>query len=462
VLTALHFNVRFAALLAMALVCAPLVAQQPESPKQLAQATSEALTKLKPLEEAKKYAELLAVLDGIPRPAPTSYDWALIQNARANTFLKMEQYSKAIEPMEIARNLGKAHKYFDQNAVLGLTYLLAQLCAQEGINSKVPAVQQKFFDKALENFKDWLASTKKPTPEATISYASILYYKAVADPKNLDKATLKLAKQEVEKGLTAATHPKESLYTLLLSILQQENDFERSTELIELYLKQNPTKKDFWQALMGSYLNLANAAQEAKNDAKAKEYLVRVIVTMERAQALGLMQTSKDYMYLVSFYNQAGQGTRAADFLYASLKNGKIDPDPKLWQSLAQILQQANQELRAIALLQEAAKLFPNNGQLELHIGEIYRGMERTKDAYRHYKVAVAKGGLDKPIFAYQVLAFAAFEAEEFDEALSAIKKAEGLATPGSKDQQLSQLKEAIQGAIEERARTKATPIPTR
>jgi predicted Zn-dependent protease len=450
-----------------ALALAPLasllvLAQPPEAPKQLAQATSEAFAKLKPLEEAKKYSELLSVLDGIPKPAPTSYDWALIQNTRANTFVKMEQYSKAIDPMEESRNLGKTYKYFDQNAVAQLSGMLIQLCASEGVNSKVPAVQLRYFDKAIANYRSWQEETKKTTPEMALLYCSVLYYKAIADQKNIDRATLKLAKQEIEKTLTATTRPKESLYAMYLAVLQQENDFERSTELIELILKQAPTKKDYWQALMGSYLNLANAAQEAKNEAKAKEYLTRVVVTMERAQALGFMQTSKDYMYLVSFYNQVGQGTRSADFLYANLKNGKIDADPKLWQSLAQILQQSNQELRAISILQEATKLFPNNGQLELHIGEIYRGMERTKDAFRHYKIAVTKGGLDKPYFAYQVLAFAAFETEEFVEAMNAITKAESLAPTGAKDQQLLQLKDAIQGAIDERARANTKPAPAR
>jgi tetratricopeptide (TPR) repeat protein len=260
---------------------------------------------------------------------------------------------------------------------------------------------------------------------------------------------LRQARVEVEKGLTSSVHPKDSFYALLLSILQQQNDMAGSAELIELVLKQAPSKAQFWPVLMASYLNISNEL-EKKDPTEAKSYLIRAIVTMERAQALGFMKSSKDNMNLVSLYLTAGQFSIATDFLYKAMKSGAVESEPKNWLVLGYYYQQANQELTAINVLGEAAKLFPTNGQIELTIGEIYRQLERTKDAYTHYQEAVRRGNLEKPALVYQLLAYAAFELEEFDEALKAVTEA-GKFPGAEKDSQLKNLKGAIQGAIQER-----------
>src|SRR5262249_38737567 len=160
------------------------------------------------------------------------------------------------------------------------------LYLQEGASAKDPAVQNKYLTKATDYFKRWLDNSKKPTPEVMVAYASALYYRAVADSKNINKPLLVQAQQEAEKGLLMSPVPKESFYTLLLSIFQQQNDLVRSSEIIELLLKQNPQKKDFWAALMVTYLNLANEKEKGDPE-EYRAYLTRTIVTVERAQALG-------------------------------------------------------------------------------------------------------------------------------------------------------------------------------
>ncbi len=433
---------------ALALTAAVALRAQ-DQPKQFNEATSQAFQKLKPLQDAKNWDGMIALLDSIPGVGPTSYDRAMILDMKAKLYLQKEQYAKAIEPWEEALRLSDTYKYFDPRTTLDVVYFLAQLWAQEGQNSKVPAQQQAGFDKALAYYKRWLAETKKPTPEAMVTYASILYYKATADPNKVDQKLLKEARTEIEKGLVSALKPKESFYALLLSILQQQNDLVGSAEYLELILKQTPAKAQFWPVLMATYLNIANDL-EKKDPATSRSYLVRAIVTIERAQALGFMKTSKDNMNLVSLYLTAGQFSTATDFLYRGMKSGAIESEPKNWLILGYYYQQANQELTAINVLKEAATLFPNNGQIEMTIGEIYRQMEQTKDAYKHYKEAIRKGNLEKPYLVYQLLAYAAFELEDFDQALAAADKA--AAYPESaKDTQLPRLRDAIKGAIQER-----------
>jgi tetratricopeptide (TPR) repeat protein len=252
-------------------------------------------------------------------------------------------------------------------------------------------------------------------------------------------------------------HPKEGLYVLLLAILQQQNDVVSAAEVLEQLVKQYPAKKDYWPSLWASYLNMANEAtvSEKKDEAKAREFYVRAINTMERAQAVGLMNSPKDNLTLVNLYLTAGQFGIATDLLYSGLKNGKIENDQKNWQTLGYFYQQANMETKAITALREASKLFPKTGQFELQIGQIYLSIEKTKEAYTSFQEAIRRGGLDKPHAVYQALAYAAFELEEFDEALKACDEAVKF-PEGAKDQQLPKLRYAIEASIKEREYAKA------
>lgn len=435
-----------------------LLAQDNKKPHSISEKTGAAFQQLKPLSEAKNFDGMLAVLDGIvPQVDPSSYDMALILDMRAKLYGQKEQFDKAIVAWEQWLRLNDANQFFDQKQVLENMLYLAQFSYQVGVNSKVPAVQQQYINKSADYFKRWMAGTPKPSAEILMFYASILYNQAVADPKKVDAALLKQAQQEVEKGLINAVHPKEGLYVLLLAILQQQNDVVRSAEILELLVKQYPAKKDYWPSLWASYLNMANEASvsDKKDEAKSREFYIRAINTMERAQAVGLMKTTKDNLTLVNLYLTAGQFGKATELLYGGLQSGAIDNDAKNWQTLGYFYQQANMETKAIEALREASKLFPKTGQFELQIGQIYLSMEKTKDAYNSFKEAIRRGGLDKPHAVYQAYAYAAFELEEFDEALKACDEA--IKFPeGAKDQQLPKLRFAIEASIKEREFAKA------
>ncbi len=433
---------------ALALAASLAVAQEPP-PRQFSEGTSKAFTQLKPLQDAKNWDGMIAVLDAIPGVGPESYDRAQIQDMKAKLFLAKEQYGKAIGPWEEAVRLGDKYKFFEARALLDIISLLGSLHLQEAANFKDTKIQAYHFEKATNHLRRWLRETKKPTPEVMVNLLSVLYYRAVADPKKPDLKLLKEAQEEIEKGLAMSLVPKESFYTLLLAILQQQSDYVRSSEIIELLLKQNPQKKDYWPVLMATYLNLANE-KEKTDPEEYRSYLCRTIVTVERAQSHGFLNTPKDCMNLVSFYLMAGQGNAATDYLYNGLKGGKIESDPKTWMNLGLIYQQNNKELQAISVLKEAIKLYPNNGQFDYLIGEIYRAMETPRDAYAQYREATRKGGLDKPHVVYQLLAYTAFELGDLDDALKYVKQAEGY-PEGKKDAQLPRLRQAIEDAIKER-----------
>jgi tetratricopeptide (TPR) repeat protein len=431
--------------------CGGLQAQQNQKKEHsVGEKTQEAFGKLKPLQDAQNYTGMLALLDSIT-VTPGSYDEALILDMKAKIYGMTNQLGKAIAPWERVVQLSDQHGYFPEKQVLEILYYLGQLYAQEASQSKDPKQQQQYFTKALIYFKRYMDKTPKPTPEAVSTYAMILYYKAIADPNNVDQAALKEARTVVERGLSSAIKPKESFYQLLLALQQQQNDLVGSAEILELLLKQNPQKKDSWQMLMAIYLQLSEKHRDKEPDI-ARDYLVRAIVTAERAQKLGFLNGPKENMNLVSLYLMANQFTKGTELLYTGMKKGAIESDPHNWRILGRYYQEANLNDQAISVLQEATKLFPKNGELEVQMAQIFLQMEKTQQAFEAATRAVQKGNFEgtKPYGVHYLMAYTAYELGRIDDALKAIEAAEKF-EESKKDGQFARLKEVVKEAIAER-----------
>jgi tetratricopeptide (TPR) repeat protein len=449
--------------LALLLSCAPSASpgQTPQQgggqkqPPSISEKTSEAFSKLRPLQESQNYKGMLDVLDKVEFK-PNSYDEALILDMKAKIFAMTNQFSKAIGPWERSIELSDKYQYFSEKQTLDTVSLLAQLYGQEGSTTKVPAQQQQYFGKAITYFRRFIKGTKNPTPETMMAYASILYYRATADQNKVDQALLKEAREVVERGLTSSIKPKDGFYQLLLTLQQQQNDLAGSAEILELLLQQNPSKKDFWQLLMASYLQLSDK-EGKKNATVGREYLIRAIVTCERAQALGHMKTPKDSMNLVSLYLMANQFSRGTELLYTGMKSGAIDSEPGNWQVLGRYYLEANMNDRAIEVLNEASRLFPKNGEIELQIAQIHIQTENNKLALKHAKSAAQKGNFErtKPFSVYYLIAYTAYDMGEIDEAKAAVEKA-GQFEESKKDAQFPRLKGVIDEAIAERESRKS------
>ncbi len=444
----------FAAALALSASLASAQQGGQKQPFSVGEKTSEALTKLKPLQESQNWDGMIALLDAIPGIKPDSYDQALILDMKAKLYIQKNQLNKAIEPWEKVVQLAETHGYFEKKQVLDIVTFLAQLYAQEGTSSKDPVVQQRNFGKAVSYFKRVMENTPKPTPELMMTYASILYYKG-SNASNPDAAAIKEAREIVEKGLLTSIKPKEGFYQLLLTLQQSQNDLAGSAEVLELLLKQSPAKKDYWQLLMASYLQLSEKAKD-KDPQLAKDYLTRAIVTCERAQALGHLGTPKDNMNLVSLYLMANQFTKGTELLYNGMKSGKIESEPNNWRVLGRYYLEADLNTQAVAVLDEAAKLFPKNGEIEVQLAQIYLQMEKPREALRHAKAAVAKGNFEgtKPFSVHYLIAYTAYELGEIDESFAALTIAEKF-PEAAKDGQLPRLKGVVQEAINERNHAK-------
>jgi tetratricopeptide (TPR) repeat protein len=422
-------------------------ADEHQQPPSFSEDTSKALQNIKPLLETKDYNGILRLLDGIPNVKPDSYDQAYILDMKAKIFMGQEKYGQAIAPAEQALAISDRHHYFDEAATLQTVNLLARLIYAEAVNVK-GAQQQEMIAKSAAYLKRYLNASKKVSPDDTMFYAQLLYAQATADQAHINEAMLREARQVIEDGMLKAVAPKEGFYQLLLALVQQENDYAKSAELLELVIAKFPGKTSYWPILMASYLQLAG---QEKDPGRQRDYYIRAINTIERAQAAGQMLDPKNNYNLVTIYIAAGQFSKATDLLHAGLKKGTIESTLANWRVLGSYYQQANKDAEAIEALKEAEKLFPDQGMIDLHIGEIYRGLEKTKEARDYYRLAIKKKNtLEKPHVAYQLLAFAAMELDDWDEALMAITEA-SKSPEFQKDKQMQNLKDHIETTVKER-----------
>lgn len=433
-------------------LCGPSAhAQKP--PASVSEKLSEAIVALRPLQEAKSWDAMLARLDAVPDVKPGSYDAALILDMKARIYGMMEQPGRTIAPWEEALKLSDEHGYFPERQTLEIVLMLAQIHGREAALAEEPARKHQHFEKAVAHFRRYLAHTPKPPPEVMVNYTSILFYKATADPQNIDPKGLTEARSIIERGLTLNVKPREEFYQLLLGLLQQENDLERASEVLELLLKQKPEKRDYWQVLAAIYVQLAEKTKE-RDRTLSHEYLVRAIVTYERARALGFLTGSKENLHLATLHLMANQFTKGTELLYSGLKNGDIESDPNHWRLLGRFYQEAYLNREAAAVLNEATQLFPQNGEIEMQLAQLYIQMERNADALRHAQAAAAKGNFEtiKPFAVHHLIAHTAYLENAFDAAQQAIAAAEKFPDDAAKDPQFSRLKDAIDDALKARA----------
>ena len=446
------------ALRLMVFVCGlplALPAQTSTAPeKHLSEKVAEELGKLDALQKAKDWDGAIRLLDTQVKLAkPDSFDAATLNQIKAKVHLMRNELKQAVEPFEKCLALSTKYKFFKQDAEQETRYFLAQIYYQEAtIKGISPADQKKNFTKAADYMAQWQKLNTRPNTDAAVFYASILFNLAQINldgaDKKVDVSYLKKAQAVIEDGMKQSVKVKDTFYLLMVAALQQQEQFDRAAEYLELLVKLQPTNKQHWQQLFATYYQLAQ--QESANPEKSFALYIRSILTMERAQALGHMDTPKDNFNLVGIYFNIQQHEKATELLDAGLRSGKIEDIQKNWEILAYSYQQINKEFKAIETLKEAAKRYPKAGSLYFQMAQCWYSIDKPKEAFEAARKALEIGGIEKP---YQVNSFAAymgFELRLFDEALAFAKKA--LEFPESaKDAQLARLKTAIEESIKER-----------
>jgi tetratricopeptide (TPR) repeat protein len=458
-------------LLALVLSAGFTRARADDKPRpELTEATSDKLQDLKALEDATppKLDEAAALVDSLLATAgPTSFDRAVLARIKTTyLFRKNDQAARfaAIELLQTALSLSDTYGYFEAKDAQQLRFYIANLCFERGSVSKDPAAQHADYDTARTVIEKWLEIAKtdptappspSPAPDslenAEMFYAQLLYTMAEFDSKHVDLDLVKKALDETEKALRSAAIPNENLYILKLATLQQLGNYDDAADALEFILKSKPDNKSYWQQLTAFYAVLANNAEKAKDAKKSFEYNLRAIVTIERAHKYGAMTSPEDNFELFSLYFNIGQYQQGAELLETGLHDGTIKSTQKNWILLADAYQQMHKDLKAVEVLHETAKHFPESGQFNYLAAQILYGLNKTSEALADIQACVSRDGGEKPAQSWLFYAYLAIELQKFEQAGQAVESAAKCPHTPADDKTIASLREAVKSAIAQR-----------
>jgi tetratricopeptide (TPR) repeat protein len=458
-----------AVLLAAALSTGVSIVQAapPEAP-QLADDTADVINKsLRPANDAKEWDKALGIVAGVlAKVPPDSYDATIMYQIKSQVAYQKSDYDAALEALERCVAINDQKHYFEAKIAQELLYQVSQFNYQIGATAKDLKLQAAYFLKADNALQKWLvnADPKSFTQDTYLYVATLYFSRGQSEPSGADqkalhdkesRALLEKALLWIDRGLRSTIRPRDNFYQLKLAALYQLDRYSDMVELLELGVKQKPDRKDYWQQLASTYLQLATAAEEKKDPKATFAYNVRVIVTIERAQRLGFMNSPKENYNLVGLYFTLSQFDRACELLEKGLESGGIESTRANWELLAGSYQQVHKDLNAIATLEKAAKVFTKSGQVEYQIAQVYFGIDKENEAFEHMKRCIAKGGTEKPSVGWMFYAFLANDLREFDVALKAA--AEAAKFPETK-KQAEQIIEAVKATIENRENQRKKP----
>ncbi len=450
----ISLHLRPIALVALLAFSPAFVSAADEAPKkEISESVSEELGKLRALTEAKDYAGATKLLDGLlAKAADPSYDLALLSQIKAQILMSDGKLAQAVPLLKKALELGERYAFFDEKTTLDTQYLLSQLIYQIGTETKDVAAQQALFDQAYKYISIWLEHTPKATVEAYLYASTILYNQGTANSSQPDLEKIRLAQGLAQKGLYLQIKPRDQLYVLILAALQQQGDNVRAAEILELLVRQQPTSSQYWQQLAAAYFGLAGDAKTDADVIVVQRYNLRALLTLERAQSHGLLNSPKENFSVIALFFSLQQYEPAIKLLEKGLAGGTIESTRRNWELLASAYQQTHEAEKSLDTYERAIKVWPQDGQLEFSLAQLYYGQSKVDKAYARMEKAVAKPGLEKPGQAHQFLAYLAYELQRYKDTVSWAEAAGKY--PDAKQTDLEKLIRAAKEAIQERAAT--------
>jgi len=425
-------------------------AAQDEPKKEISNKVADKLGELQEFIDLEDWPNALRITqEAMGDAIPESYDTMVLSQIQVQILLTQQKYAEAIPPLENALRIGRAYGLMDARRFSEFNQILSQLYFQEATGIKGTSPQderrkQEYLTKAYQTIKTYLAENDNPSEESLSYAATMIYTQATMDEGKPDRQKLAEAKAIAERGLLRSLKPRESFYVLILAALQQEGNNKEAADLLELLVAQNPTSQQYWNQLQATYLNIANSAPEGSRE--ALEYSIRTILTIDRAQRLGILDTPRDHFNRVGILMNIQQFDEAIRHLVEGLEAGLIEDTQQNWEYLASSYQQVNKDREAINALETASEKFPDQGEIDIRIANIYYLLDDLDEAYDAGRDALNKGNLRDRNKALMFVAYMGFELRRYDEVLPVIQEALDAGAENAEG-----LHRAITHAIEER-----------
>lgn len=399
-----------------------------ERPRQLTETTQSTFNKVWPLIEAKNWEQAIPLLNEVLADArPDSYDTAMASVILAQVYLQRNtpggsDYAAAVPLLENVIRLN----YHDQTRILDFTFLLAQLHNLAGNAARAEELALR-----------WLDLAKKWKTENVVFAGSLLLQRAQAKEGKIDKAAVAKAMGILKKAMLVFHNPSEQLYQIQAIAYQLNDEFDHAAEIFEVLVSKWPKNRQYWQQLYALYVN-ANMS-------------IRAILTIERAQELGILNSPKDHLSRVGLYYNLQRFDRVTVILEKGLKDGTIEQEANNYELLAAAYQQTFQEFKAIDTYTRAIQKFPkNSGKYYISITNIYWEMQNYAEALNAIEKGLAAGDVENPGKLYMFAAYICYELRKFDHGLELLEKAKPLlADTAQAKQEFEGLTSSIKDAID-------------
>jgi len=249
------------------------------------------------------------------------------------------------------------------------------------------SAQQEDWDDVVLWSDRYIRTTQNPNP-------LVYYLKALAlyQLERLDEAI-----DSIETAIAAAPAPREAWLRLLAAMHSQKEDYEKAAPVLEELLLRFP-KKPYWIQLSLIY--------------GALEDYPRSLAVQQVAYAQGFLTEDRELQRLARSYLFRELPYPAATVLDEGLSSGAIEPDPKVYELLANSWIAAREYERSLPPLRKAAEL-SEDGKLYVRLGQVMMQNENWSEATKAFEKAIEKGGLDNEGNADLLLAIAYYNAGE-------------------------------------------------
>lgn len=385
-----------------------------ERPRQLTEVTQEAFNKVWPLIEAKNWETVIPLLnDVLAKAKPDSYDTAMASVILAQVYLQRNtpggsDYAAAIPLLETTLRLA----YHDEARILEFMFLVAQLQNIQGNPAR-----------AEELAMQWLERAPQWKNENVVFACSILLQRAQSKDNTIDKEAVHQAIELVRKAMLVFPNPTEQLYQIQAISYQLNDEYAKAAEIFEVLVSKWPKNRQYWQQLYALYVN--------SNES------LRAVLTLERAQELGILNSTKENLSRVGLYYNLQRFDRVTDILEKGLNDGSIDNEPNNWELLAAAYQQTYYPEKAIHTYERAAERFPASaGKYNISITNLYWEMKNYPEALKHIELGLAAGDVENPGKLYMFGAYICFELRRYQKGLELLEKAKPLIGEGLQQQQ--------------------------
>jgi tetratricopeptide (TPR) repeat protein len=187
------------------------------------------------------------------------------------------------------------------------------------------------------------------------------------------------ARRPMENSLAALTTPKKNAYELMNAIYAQlgQAQARKRSDLLVKMINLWPENSSYWGQLAQVY-----QVQERDKEAAA---------VLESAYRAGLITDKNQIRTLIQYYNFLDTPYRGAKLLEKELARGTFERNIQNLELLAQLWSQAREQKKAIAVLEELAKIAPT-GKFYYRLGQAFAADEQWNKAISNLREAINKG----------------------------------------------------------------------